>query len=80
MTLNQLDTKLLKSALDCQKTNSNTFTEWILGDTTIDNTAYGIIKGKFDSWQTAYVAGELFTYGSSTPLSGIDRVPVIVSR
>lgn len=83
MTLNTLDTALLKSALDCQKTSTNSFTYWLEHDTTaVDNTQYSAIKTKFDAWQVAYEEEDLYiTTGSGAQqVQGIDRVPVIVSR
>jgi hypothetical protein len=80
MNLNQLDTKLIKSAIECEKNNGNFFTSWLEQDTTIDNTAFDIIRGKFDSWDVEYKLGTLYLYGQTEPLSGIDRVPVINPR
>ena len=79
MTLNQLDSSLLKTALDAE----NSFLYWMKHDTsTIDNTQYSAIQAKFSAWQDAYEENDLYiTTGSGTQqVEGIDRVPVINPR
>ena len=76
MILIQLDSSLLKTALDAE----NSFLYWMKHDTsTIDNTQYSAIQAKFSAWQDAYEENDLYiTTGSGTQqVEGIDRVPVI---
>lgn len=65
MILNQLDTLLLKSAMECEKQNGNFFTAWLEEDTTIDNTAFEVIRDKFDSWDVEYQLGTLYLHGQT---------------
>ena len=79
MILIQLDSSLLKTALDAE----NSFLYWMKHDTTtIDNTQYSAIQAKFSAWQDAYEEDDLYiTTGSGTQqVEGIDRVPVINPR
>lgn len=79
MILIQLDSSLLKTALDAE----NSFLYWMKHDTsTIDNTQYSAIQAKFSAWQDAYEENDLYiTTGSGTQqVEGIDRVPVINPR
>lgn len=79
MILIQLDSSLLKTALDAE----NSFLYWMKHDTsTIDNTQYSAIQAKFSAWQDAYEKNDLYiTTGSGTQqVEGIDRVPVINPR
>lgn len=79
MTLNLLDTALLKCALESE----NPFFQWLKNETIIiSGTHYSDIKGKFEAWADAYDNNDLFiTTGSGTQqLEGIDSVPIPPAR
>lgn len=77
MNLDQQDSALLKTALDAQ----TPFFYWMNHDTTaIDNTQYAAIKAKFEAWAVAYAENDLYVYGQTNALSGIDSVPIPPAR
>ena len=74
MILIQLDSSLLKTALDAE----NSFLYWMKHDTsTIDNTQYSAIQAKFSAWQDAYEEDDLYITTGSTlthkPITTMDE-------
>lgn len=73
MTLNLLDTALLKTALDAE----NSFFYYLKNDTTtVSNEHYTDIRNKFIAWAEAYANDDLYitTGNGTTKLEGIDSI------
>jgi len=77
MNLTQEQTARLKTAIEAQ----TPFFTWLKHDiVNISNDVYAGIRADFQAWQVAYANNELIPYGQTTPLSGIDSVPVPPAR
>lgn len=85
MTVNALNTKLLKSAIDCDGANGNSLLEWMHDNTTdFSNSVYSGYVTLFAEWKAAYeeTPSNLYiTTGSGTQqLTGIGSLPIPPNR
>lgn len=85
MTVDILNSKLLKSAIDCQGGGGNSLLQWIHdNEDDFDDTRYAEIVSDFAAWKAAYeeTPSNLYiTTGSGTQqLTGIGSLPIPPNR
>lgn len=76
MTLTQLETAILRTALDAE----NSYFYAMKHDERITDTVYNMWRDDFILWEDEYTNGTLYLHGQSEPLSGIGQFPVPPSR